>query len=279
MYQAELHGKLPSETEAKEDILTSNVFSFFKYARRDVFLRRWLHSRLNIEISDSEAATTEFNFWPRYVDNTQPDVVIIAGNYYLLVEAKYLSGFSGETKNLKSQLLREVENGMLEAKSYDKEFILVAITADHYFKRDFFRDVPQELKNRLKWTNWQSVAAFLEETLSTNVEFALWEREFATDLAMLLDRKRLRDYRGATSLRTPLFLPRRVERIFFEAANAQYRGEFLGFVNSLQVTGMVASTPRIIFISKRKKLFDSLYHMHGISMPEKSLFFDLEAQL
>ena len=34
MYLAEIHGKLSMENENKEDILTSNVFSFFKYANR-----------------------------------------------------------------------------------------------------------------------------------------------------------------------------------------------------------------------------------------------------
>jgi hypothetical protein len=279
MYQAELRGKLPSETEAKEDILTSNVFSFFKYARRDLFLRRWLDSRLNIKISDSEASMAEFNFWPRYVDSTQPDVVIVAGSYYILVEAKYLSDFSGETSRSKSQLMREIENGELEAKNYGKEFLLVAITADHYFRSDRFRDVPQELRNRLVWTNWQSVAAFLEEILSADADLASWEREFAIDLEMLLDRKKLRDYRGVSALRTSSFLPDRVQRIFFQAADSEYRGEFIGFVESLRIAQPVAPTPRMVFLLKRRKLFSSLYHTHDVSSPGKSVFFKAEVKL
>ena len=272
-----MRGKLPSGTEAKEDILTSNVFSFFKYARRDVFLRRWLDSRLNIKISDSEAAMAEFFFWPNYVDNTQPDVVLIAGNHYLLIEAKYLSGFSGETTKSKSQLMREVEAGTLEAKNYEKEFRLVAITADHCFKRDKFCDVPQGLMDRLVWTNWQSVAAFLEETLSTDSEIAPWERLFAVDLQMLLDRKSLRDYSGIAALRTTSLLPTGFRTIFFKAAEAEYRGGFIGFVESLQVAGLVTFAPRTIFFSSRKKLFESLYQMQGMSSPGASVFLNLEA--
>lgn len=279
MYQAELRGKLPSETEAKEDILTSNVFSFFKYAKRDLFLRRWLDSRLNIKISDSEAAMAEFNFWPRYVDSTQPDVVIIAGSYYILVEAKYLSDFSGETSKSKSQLIREIENGELEAKNYGKEFLLIAITADHYYRSDRFRDVPQESRNRLVWTNWQSVAAFLEEILSADADLASWEREFAMDLEMLLDRKKLRDYHGVSAFETSSFLPGRVQRIFFQAADAEYRGEFIGFDESLRTAQPVAPTPRMVFLLKRQKLFSSLYHTHDVSSPGKSVFFNAEVKL
>lgn len=38
MYMAELRGKLSEKAEKQEDILTSNVFSFFKYANRQIFL-------------------------------------------------------------------------------------------------------------------------------------------------------------------------------------------------------------------------------------------------
>jgi hypothetical protein len=220
----------------------------------------------------------EFNFWPRYVDNTQPDLVIIAGSYYLLVEAKYLSGFSGETSKSKSQIMREIENGILEANNYGKEFLFVAITADHYFRNDRFRDVPEEFMSRLVWTNWQSVADFLEETLSTNVEVTSWEREFAMDLEMLLDRKRLRDYRGASALKTSSFLPSRVQRIFFQAADAKYRGEFIGFVESLRTVRLLAPTSRMVFLSRQRRLFNSLYSVHDISSPDKSVFFNLEVE-
>lgn len=42
MYQAELNGKLPFRICRMEDILTSNVFSFFKYSNRSIFLKKFL---------------------------------------------------------------------------------------------------------------------------------------------------------------------------------------------------------------------------------------------
>ena len=93
MYLAELHGKLSSRVERMEDILTSNVFSFFKYSSRDIFLKNYLN-KLGFNISDQEAEEAEFRFWPIFEDGTEPDLVIIIGNYYLLIEAKYFSGFS-----------------------------------------------------------------------------------------------------------------------------------------------------------------------------------------
>jgi len=92
VYLAEIHGKLSNNNENREDILTSNVFSFFKYANRQVFLYA-LMQFLSLDISNTALNDAEFIFWPTYTDNTEPDLVIIIGSYYLLVETKYHSGF------------------------------------------------------------------------------------------------------------------------------------------------------------------------------------------
>ena len=76
MYIAELHGKLSRDNENKEDILTSNVFSFFKYAPRDIFLYRFVTGVLGLDITKEEARDAEFRFWPSYEDHTEPDVVM-----------------------------------------------------------------------------------------------------------------------------------------------------------------------------------------------------------
>jgi hypothetical protein len=110
MYLAELCGKLSSRVERMEDVLTSNVFSFFKYSSRDIFLKKYLN-KLGFDISVREAEEAEFKFWPVFEDGTEPDLVIMAGNYYLLIEAKYFSEFSEGTKKDEHQLLREIKNG------------------------------------------------------------------------------------------------------------------------------------------------------------------------
>ena len=71
-----------------EDVLTSNVFSFFKYSTRDIFLENYLNE-LGFTVSDQEAEEVEFKFWPVFEDGTEPDLVIIVEKYYLLIEAKY----------------------------------------------------------------------------------------------------------------------------------------------------------------------------------------------
>ncbi len=91
MYQAELRGKLASSFLRMEDVLTSDVFSFFKYSNREIFLKDYLRL-LDLNVSVQEAYDAEFLFWPRYEDNTEPDLVIIVGDYYLLIEAKIFIG-------------------------------------------------------------------------------------------------------------------------------------------------------------------------------------------
>jgi hypothetical protein len=179
--------------ERMEDVLTSNVFSFFKYATREVFLKGYLEV-LGLDISSREAREAEFLFWPRFEENTEPDLVILVGDYYLLIEAKYFSEFAGETEKTKSQLIRELEGGKLEAKNYGKQFKLIAITADYYYKKEKFQIIPPDFLPHFKWTNWQSVSLFLENILESTRKIREQERSFASDLCQLLDKKNLRGF-------------------------------------------------------------------------------------
>jgi len=70
MYLAQLPGKLPSQLEEREDILTCNVFSFCKYSDRTVFLERYLDRLLGLTLAPGDAEKAEFHFWPRNDDNT-----------------------------------------------------------------------------------------------------------------------------------------------------------------------------------------------------------------
>jgi hypothetical protein len=54
MYIAEIHCKFAPHEERKEDILTSNVFSFFKYAKRNIFLYKLL-KLLGLNITTHDA--------------------------------------------------------------------------------------------------------------------------------------------------------------------------------------------------------------------------------
>lgn len=269
MYLAELHGKLSSRVERMEDVLTSNVFSFFKYSNRDIFLKKYLN-KLGFNVSIREAEEAEFRFWPVFEDGTEPDLVIIVGNYYLLVEAKYFSGFSEGAKKDEHQLLRELNNGKLEAENYDKEFNLIAITADYYYKKDKFKEIPQKFHLHFKWTNWQLVSSFLDNILSNNPNIKGSERDFSQDLYNLLDKKYLRSFQSIT-YNGPLLKDYR--SIFFDAKTAKLRGGFIGFIDSLSLAKGLKPVGKTVFFSSTKRIFKSLSKLEKLKKVISPIFF------
>ena len=272
MYFAELRGKLPSKMERMEDILTSNVFSFFKYSTREIFLKGYF-SELGFSISDQEAKEAKFVFWPRFEENTEPDLVIIVGDYYLLIEAKYFSEFGGETEKTKAQLLRELEGGWLEAKNYGKDFNLIVITGDYYFKKEKFSIIPRRFISNFKWTNWQFVSTFVTNLLETSKHIKKHERDFASDLCNLLDKKNLREFQSFDLTYKQDFLLKEYASVFFEAKTAKFRGAFIGFMNSLLFDKKISPWRARIFLMSEREIFTPLSELGKLRYADRRIFF------
>lgn len=259
MYIAEIKGKLPSNIRKSEDVLTSNVFSFFKYSERTIYLKS-LMDKLNINVSDKDLSEAEFIFWPTYTDGTEPDVILVIGNYYILFEAKYFSDFGKETASTKKQLIREIKGGLIEAKNKNRNFILVAITADYCFRTEKFKDISR-FKKYYKWINWQSVTEILLR-LTDNVN-DLPNKLFALDLLRLLEFKRLRQFR---SLKDIVFkkVMHIKDNIFLNPESTMHRGKFIGFQKILEDNPIINKINKNIFYTK--KYFDSLPEItNGVS--------------
>lgn len=272
MYLAELHGKLSPKTERMEDLLTSNVFSFLKYSNRKVFLKEYLEL-LGFTVSREAANNAKFIFWPRLVEGTEPDLVIIVSKYYILVEAKYFSAFAEENNLTKAQLIREIEAGKLDAKTNDKEFKLIAITADHYYKKEKFEVIPRDFVPNFMWTNWQTVTFFLEDVLEKETELPVEQLSFALDLHNLLDRKNLRGFRGCDCFSNLYALAGRVGHIFFEAGTAIFRGSFIGFANSLSYSERMNPINKMIFWHNRIGFFMLLTKVACLKPSKSHVFF------
>jgi len=271
MYQAEIQGKLPSDFENKEDILTSNVFSFLKYADRKLFLREFLKI-IGIDVSTSEALKAEFIFWPVYEDRTEPDLVLIVGNYYILVEAKLMSGFGQETEKSQHQLVREYQGGKAEAAQRKKEFILLAITADPFFKSELFSDIPDEIREQICWTNWQGVTLMLERILAKTSGLKQETRDFAQDLFHLLQKKSLRSFVGTESLLFEHELNPFSGNLFFDFSTADYRGVFLGFQTVANMAQIQKPETAHLFFKPQTKLFKRLYEQDEIGAFDGAIF-------
>jgi len=244
MYIAELRGKFSPSEERMEDILTSDVFSFFKYANREIFLSNLL-KLLGLKVSKSDLDEAEFNFWPSYKDHTEPDLVIIVGEYYLLVEAKFHSGFGKATLTTRHQLIREYEGGELEAQNLDKEFHLIAVTA-HYAKHQFLAENSEYANKDVLWLNWHQIALLIYSILETTNTLDSSIRAFAEDLYDLLVKKNLRKYAGINILKS-IRVKTSPAQLFFDSASSLYRGDFLGFNVSLEDTPKVQTFSDSIF--------------------------------
>jgi len=192
MYQAEIRGKVPQSIARSEDVLTSNVFSFFKYADRDIYLRR-LMDLLGIPVTADGLKNAELSFWPHYGDGTEPDVVLVVGKYYLLFEAKYFSGVGAEDGNRAAQLIREIKMGRLEAGNLAKEFRLILVTSDTLCPECTLADIPQRDRRVVTWMKWQQVSELLLDARH-QIDTRRVDDLFARDLYELLDRKHLRGF-------------------------------------------------------------------------------------
>jgi hypothetical protein len=233
MYLAEIHGKLSRENENKEDILTSNVFSFFKYSDRRTFFYPFLQL-LKLNVDKEDAKNASFTFWPTFEDGTEPDLVIKAGKYYILVEAKYHSGFGQEVGDRSHQLVREVKGGADEANTLGLTFIIVTVTSDHYQRPEDFKEYPFEFRDNLRWINWQTIALMIYQILQEHPIVSNETLLFAQDLYDLFLKKDLRNFEGIKVLETVPKLLSLEEIIFFRKSTSRYIRDFIGFEESLK---------------------------------------------
>jgi len=296
MIHAEVKGKLSERNaERSEDILTSNVFSFFQYADRRVFLYELLRS-WGLRVTEEDARAAQFRFWPQFPDGTEPDLVIEVGDYYLLIEAKYRSGFGLATSTSKDQLTREKEGGTDEADRMGKRFKLVAVTA-HHFHGQVLDQIPEDVRPFLHWTNWQQMTLLIRHLLERGMALTPETTAFAEDLYDLLLRKGLRAFAGLTILEHYAGGIEHSEGVFFDARTATHRGSFLGFLTSLELEpGLVQPRDRIffrpaglfvfremahtikpldspIFYGARKPLFAALYGAEAEILPQDESIF------
>ena len=264
MLSAELRGKLPGRIRNLEDVLTSYVFNFLQYSSRSAFLGRFLND-IGIGASTTEIGDAEFRFWPTLPDRTEPDLVIVAGDHYVLFEAKLFASFDPGDSCIQPQVVREIEGGMEEAGREGKEFHFVAVTADSCFPGEALGCYPRHA-SVMRWVNWQSIARLVLTQIEEH-RAALPDGEYARDLLAILDARNLRGYRGFDVIDIPA-IARPQETLFLSAQTLAYRGEFLGFRATLGSLPAVESVESPIFFSN--VLFADLI---GPAAPPAQIFY------
>ena len=210
MYLATLHGKLPSEIASLEDLVTSNVFGFLKYADRQRYLGSVLNL-LDVDASAEDLESAELTPWPTYAANTEPDVVLRVAMFYILFEAKWLSPFGKESEKTDAQVDRELREGSAQADSENLVFRFVPVTPDFHYENEVAKKIPTENRHTLRWLRWGDIASVVQEVLrDPNAP----DRRMAEDLIAVMRRQHLLlfqgfrgiDSRPISSPSIPLFL-------------------------------------------------------------------------
>ena len=223
MFRAEIQGKLPTELARSEDLLTSNVIGFFDYADRR-YLLAWLNEVLHLDVSPADAEAARIEFWPRYDDGTEPDVVIKVGRFYMLIEAKLDSGFGIDASDpALDQLSRELRQGQVAADEAGLEFRLVTLTRESWGNPERYPTLRDEAC--WVWTNWQAVTRLLVRLDAAHPD------RMCGDLVTLLRRKGLHSFNG---FEAGAPAPNAPSRLFFDMLTARSAGTFRGWLPVLQ---------------------------------------------
>jgi len=261
MLRAELHGKLPRDARRLEDLLTSYVFGYLELADRQV-LRQYLGDVLGIEISRAEAEAAEFTFWPIYTDGTEPDLVIEAGDWYLLVEAKLHSGFGQDRGDEeKNQLRRELRGGSAAAEFAGRTFRLVTITAEPFCDPRRYDDIRGNDVDRWLWTNWQRFTEFLDGMNAGD------RGRHGEQLRAVLYKRGLRGFRGFSLLEEAPAAP---DTLFWGSVTARSAGRFIGFQHALRGLAVPEGTRRVFWAPGDKFRFRG----HAAPRQTKSIFWE-----
>lgn len=219
-----------------EDLLTSDVFGTFLYSERWDVLSEWLGKASNEAGERLASVfpglfplqEVAMKFWPTSLPR-EPDVVLTLtgedGNQYgLCVEAKYKSGKSNVTvEATRNGLEDDDESEEPEVPSGDQLLdqwrqlqagrpygwapetranrALLFVTAHACLPHFAFEETfeaggsTDALQQRLFWLSWQELYVVLK-TRAEDFEVATGRRRMLGDLHSLLERKRLRPFRG-----------------------------------------------------------------------------------
>lgn len=226
---AEIKGKISSTGsnlhDQLEDLLTSDVFSACRYQQPESLLIPLLATARNLpgnsleEYIPRSGLEAEYFFWPR-LKHSEPDVLIViqgsdGRTIVVMVEAKYLSGKSGDTLENDElevaaaptdQLAREfqdlqsIEDYLHLSTDRIQHRFLVYVTAHRSIpieelvesRREIEKFHPSVRIGLLYWTSWFNFVVAIRENLMDTID----QDPVIEDLLTLLERKRFVQFKG-----------------------------------------------------------------------------------
>jgi hypothetical protein len=112
--------------------------------------------------------------------------------------------------------------------------------------------------------------------LERDPNISLETRLFAEDLYYLFLKKKLRNYEGVRAFSYSHKLSPEEAELFFSARTAQYRGDFIGFIQALLESSTITKFPKDIFYNQEGSLFNSLVMIDKLILKHPGkLFFEV----
>ncbi|WP_079506915.1 hypothetical protein [Mesobacillus jeotgali] len=225
MFVAELKGKIPSELQNYEDILTSSTIGVFQYLSSPSYIQAVLESSINIGHENlkfaGEIEESDYIFWPK-LEASEPDVLLylktVDGTEYLIcIEAKFWSDksssedlsieFQDRGNGQRDQLAREIEDLHKNIcfhlfnlnKKKIKKPILLYLTNHTYFPSTKILEslnhvkVPCFPKENIYWLPWREIHKIINKTTKFHTSQDIL---ILTDLKKILEKKGLKGFNG-----------------------------------------------------------------------------------
>ena len=196
MLTALLKGKLSSEQENMEDVLTSSVFGVFQYSDTSDALIQFLNKSKPVyggkpienDATGLHVNFKDYNFWPQWsgidgVDNCEPDLVVKihnanGKNLLVGIEAKFRSGKSSCSTNhgsISDQLAKQWVHLYRKANKEACTPWLIYLTADTCTPEQVILESKDELNDklgnsdeaqqlRISWLSWRELVELFKHS-------------------------------------------------------------------------------------------------------------------
>lgn len=196
---AELHGKLSTdpgtELDRLEDLLTDYVFGALKYLDRRCLAAVLSQCIPEVDWEGSEVDRAALQFWPTFVDGTEPDVLVTIGSFCVVFEAKLHSSFGRSRAQADHQLIREWRQSRrwVKARALRNAYV-IAVTADYSEPPDVgaanrFIEHQHGTPDAIRWISWQQIALLLE---SLAAELKPSDQLMISDLIEVMEKRGVR---------------------------------------------------------------------------------------
>ncbi|WP_083915023.1 PD-(D/E)XK nuclease family protein [Alkalispirochaeta alkalica] len=161
MIESYLNNKIPKEFISLEDLLTSEIFGFIQFLPNEILIKI-LEKSENIfnkfaigTIPEPKIKSINYNFWPRYKNYGEPDLLLKLDNFYLIIEIKYNSKPGQYQLENYYKLLKD---------EYNMENPLIILLSPMHHYHSILNTCSEEIQKTIFSLTWKQLKEILDFT-------------------------------------------------------------------------------------------------------------------